>query len=52
FSRYLRGGVISSEESAFVEKFSSEINISKPIPPWLWEGQITFKKHPTLKLKF
>ncbi|KAF8938843.1 hypothetical protein BGZ58_000076 [Dissophora ornata] len=52
FLRYLRGGVISSEESAFVEKFSSEINISKPIPPWLWEGQITFKKHPTLKLKF
>ncbi|KAG0368465.1 hypothetical protein BGZ54_001881 [Gamsiella multidivaricata] len=47
---YLRGGVISSEESVFVEKFSSEIEISKPIPSWLWEGQITFKKHPTLKL--
>ncbi|KAF9411818.1 hypothetical protein BGZ94_001224 [Podila epigama] len=51
FLRYLRGGVISSEESVFVEKFASEIEISKPIPPWLWEGQITFKKHPTLKLK-
>ncbi|KAI7821937.1 tyrosine phosphatase family-domain-containing protein [Gamsiella multidivaricata] len=50
FLRYLRGGVISSEESVFVEKFSSEIEISKPIPSWLWEGQITFKKHPTLKL--
>ncbi|KAF8977988.1 hypothetical protein BGZ46_006962 [Entomortierella lignicola] len=52
FLRYLRGGVISSEESVFVEKFSSEIEISKPIPLWLWEGQATFKKHPTLKLKF
>ncbi|KAG0373201.1 hypothetical protein BGX24_012018 [Mortierella sp. AD032] len=52
FLRFLRGGVISSEESVFVEKFGSEIEISKPIPPWLWEGQITFKKHPTLKLKF
>lgn len=44
--------MISSEESVFVEKFGSEIEISKPIPPWLWEGQITFKKHPTLKLNF
>ncbi|KAF9297996.1 hypothetical protein BGZ88_008325 [Linnemannia elongata] len=52
FLRFLRGGVISSEESVFVEKFGSEIEISKPIPPWLWEGQITFKKHPTLKLNF
>ncbi|KAF9333041.1 hypothetical protein BG006_004070 [Podila minutissima] len=51
FLRFLRGGVISSEESVFVEKFASEIEIAKPIPPWLWEGQITFKKHPTLKLK-
>ncbi|KAF9923891.1 hypothetical protein FBU30_006074 [Linnemannia zychae] len=52
FLRFLRGGVISSEESVFVEKFGSEIEISKPIPLWLWEGQVTFKKHPTLKLKF
>ncbi|KAF9362931.1 hypothetical protein BGX34_005209 [Mortierella sp. NVP85] len=52
FLRYLRGGVISSDESAFVEKFCSEIEISKPIPPWLWEGQVSFKKHPTLKLHF
>lgn len=35
-----------------MEKFGSEIEISKPIPSWLWEGQITFKKHPTLKLNF
>lgn len=35
-----------------MEKFASEIEISKPIPPWLWEGQATFKKHPTLKLNF
>ncbi|KAG0261967.1 hypothetical protein DFQ27_002683 [Actinomortierella ambigua] len=49
---YLRGGVISSEESVFVEKFCSEIEISRPIPPWLWEGQINFKRHPTLKITF
>ncbi|KAG0223149.1 hypothetical protein BGW42_006082 [Actinomortierella wolfii] len=52
FLRYLRGGVISSEESVFVEKFCSEIEISRPIPPWLWEGQIQFKRHPTLKIHF
>ncbi|KAF9185613.1 hypothetical protein BGZ51_002550 [Haplosporangium sp. Z 767] len=52
FLRYLRGGVISSEESVFVEKFASEIEISKPVPSWLWEGQVAFKKHPSLKLNF
>ncbi|KAK3821916.1 MAG: tyrosine phosphatase family-domain-containing protein [Benniella sp.] len=52
FLRYLRGGVINSDELAFVEKFCSEIEISQPIPHWLWEGQVSFKKHPTLKLHF
>lgn len=50
--RYLRGGVISSEESEFVEKFSAEIEIPCTIPTWLWGGHVTFNKHPTLKLKF
>ncbi|CAB4373194.1 unnamed protein product [Rhizophagus irregularis] len=52
FLRYLRGGVISSEESEFVEKFSAEIEIPCTIPTWLWGGHVTFNKHPTLKLKF
>ncbi|CAG8520917.1 17324_t:CDS:2 [Acaulospora morrowiae] len=52
FLRHLRGGVISSEESEFVEKFSAEIEIPRVIPPWLWGGHVTFNKHPTLKLKF
>ncbi|CAG8465235.1 3974_t:CDS:2 [Diversispora eburnea] len=52
FLRYLRGGVISFEESEFIEKFSAEIEIPYTIPSWLWEGKVTFDKHPTLKLKF
>ncbi|GBB98152.1 hypothetical protein RclHR1_03150015 [Rhizophagus clarus] len=52
FLRYLRGGVISSEESEFVEKFLAEIEIPSTIPSWLWGGHVTFNKHPTLKLKF
>ncbi|RHZ88475.1 hypothetical protein Glove_22g18 [Diversispora epigaea] len=52
FLRYLRGGVISFEESEFIEKFSAEIEIPYTIPSWLWEGKVTFEKHPTLKLKF
>ncbi|CAG8833137.1 6065_t:CDS:2, partial [Racocetra persica] len=52
FLRYLRGGVISSEESEFIEKFSGEIGIPSTIPHWLWGGHVTSNKHPTLKLKF
>nr|CAG8660909.1 8929_t:CDS:2 [Entrophospora candida] len=52
FLRYLRGGVISGEESEFIEKFSAEIEIPRTIPSWLWGGHVTFAKHPTLKLKF
>ncbi|KAG9286421.1 hypothetical protein G9A89_014587 [Geosiphon pyriformis] len=49
---FMRGGVISSEESEFIEKFSGDIEIPRTIPKWLWGGQVTFNKHPTLKLKF
>ncbi|CAG8435566.1 2249_t:CDS:2 [Scutellospora calospora] len=52
FLRYLRGGVISSEESEFIEKFSGEIEIPRTIPQWLWGGHVTSNKHPRLKLKF
>ncbi|CAG8628699.1 8072_t:CDS:2 [Paraglomus brasilianum] len=52
FLRFLRGGVISSEENEFVEKFSAEIEIPCTIPTWLWGGRVDFVKHPTLKLKF
>ncbi|KAJ3090079.1 hypothetical protein HK102_004728 [Quaeritorhiza haematococci] len=51
YARALRDGVIGSEESEFVEKFQAEIEVPPAIPPWLWGGQITFKKHPTLKLR-
>jgi len=51
-NRFLRGGVISSEENEFVEKFSAEIEIPCTIPTWLWGGRVDFVKHPTLKLKF
>ncbi|KAF0482737.1 protein-tyrosine phosphatase [Gigaspora margarita] len=52
FLRYLRGGVISSEESEFIEKFTGEIEIPCTIPHWLWGGRVTSNKHPRLKLKF
>ncbi|CAG8564498.1 1331_t:CDS:10 [Paraglomus occultum] len=52
FLRFLRGGVTSSEENEFVEKFSAEIEIPCTIPIWLWSGRVDFVKHPTLKLKF
>ncbi|ORX88987.1 hypothetical protein K493DRAFT_235017 [Basidiobolus meristosporus CBS 931.73] len=51
YARYLRDGVVGSEETEFIERFTSEISIPKEIPTWLWGGQITFKKHPTLKIK-
>ncbi|CAG8806195.1 4677_t:CDS:2, partial [Dentiscutata erythropus] len=49
---YLRGGVISSEESEFIEKFSGEIEIPSTITHWLWGGHVTSNKHPRFKLKF
>ncbi|KAL1925066.1 uncharacterized protein VTP21DRAFT_4720 [Calcarisporiella thermophila] len=52
FSRFLRGGVATAEESEFVEKFAGEIEIPSRIPEWLWGGNIGFKRHPTMRLRF
>ncbi|KAJ3109918.1 hypothetical protein HDU96_007061 [Phlyctochytrium bullatum] len=52
--RYLGGdGTVAAEEVEFVERFSGEFELANPlaIPRWLWGGQITFKKHPTMRVK-
>lgn len=50
-TRYHKEGVIGSEEAEFVEKFNAEIELPPRIPKWLWGGHISFKKHPTVRLK-
>jgi hypothetical protein len=45
--------VISPEVFEFVEKFHSiDITIPTSLPYWLWGGSVSFRKHPSLKLKF
>jgi hypothetical protein len=37
----------------FVEKFHNlDITIPTSLPHWLWGGSVSFRKHPSLKLKF
>lgn len=51
--RYLRSNVISPEVFEFVEKFFNlDITIPTSLPHWLWGGSVSFRKHPSLKLKF
>lgn len=51
--RYLRSNVISPEVFEFVEKFFNlDITIPTSLPHWLWGGAVSFRKHPSLKLKF
>ncbi|KND01707.1 uncharacterized protein SPPG_03501 [Spizellomyces punctatus DAOM BR117] len=50
-TRYHKEGVIGSEEAEFVEKFNADIEVPPRLPKWLWGGHLTFKKHPTLRLK-
>lgn len=46
-------GVIAAEEFEFVENFKNfEITIPATIPVWLWGGQVSFRKHSCLRLKF
>lgn len=53
FSRYLHASVVAAEEFEFVENFKNfEITIPRTIPTWLWGGQVSFRKHPCLRLKF
>jgi len=51
YIRYTRDDEISSEAIEFVEKYNGEIVIPEKIPHWLWNGQIPFKKHPTMKIR-
>ncbi|KAJ1540280.1 hypothetical protein HK096_011056, partial [Nowakowskiella sp. JEL0078] len=52
YMRFVREGVLGSEETEFVEKFQADIEIPVKIPKWLWGGVASFKKHPSLKIKF
>ncbi|KAG2173603.1 hypothetical protein INT43_005021 [Umbelopsis isabellina] len=53
YLRFLRSNVISPEVFEFVEKFFNlDVTIPMAIPPWLWGGTVSFRKHPSLKLKF
>jgi len=51
YRRYTRDDDISSEAIEFLEKYNGEIVIPEKIPHWLWNGQIPFKKHPTMKIR-
>ena len=51
--RYLHTNVISPEEFEFVENFKNfEVTIPSTLPSWLWGGQVSFRKHSCLRLKF
>ncbi|KAI8986446.1 tyrosine phosphatase family-domain-containing protein [Pilobolus umbonatus] len=53
FSRHLHTNVVSGDEFEFIENFKNfEIKIPMTIPPWLWGGKVTFRKHSSLRLKF
>ncbi|KAF7728383.1 hypothetical protein EC973_006191 [Apophysomyces ossiformis] len=53
FSRHLHTNVIASEEFEFIENFKNfEIIIPSVLPKWLWGGQVYFRKHSCLRLKF
>lgn len=50
FTRFVRGGSITSGEAQFVERFrglANGIQLPADLPPWLWEGHL-HAKHPTL----
>ncbi|KAJ3148766.1 hypothetical protein HDU89_004616 [Geranomyces variabilis] len=50
-TRYHKEGVIGAEEAEFVEKFNAEIELGPRLPRWLWGGSVSFKKHPSLRIK-
>jgi len=52
FLRFVKDGIVSLEETEFVENFRSEITIPETIPRWLWEGDVNFAtNHPSIRLK-
>ncbi|KAJ3008646.1 hypothetical protein HKX48_008421 [Thoreauomyces humboldtii] len=50
-TRYHKESIIGTEEAEFAEKFNAEIEITTKLPRWLWGGHMTFKKHPSLRVK-
>ncbi|KAI9251552.1 tyrosine phosphatase family-domain-containing protein [Sporodiniella umbellata] len=53
FSRNLHTNIISSEEFEFIENFKNfEVTIPMTLPLWLWGGEVKFRKHSSLRLKF
>ncbi|KAG1147882.1 hypothetical protein G6F37_003715 [Rhizopus arrhizus] len=53
FARNLHTNVISSEEFEFIENFKNfEVTIPITLPVWLWGGEVKFRKHSSLRLKF
>ncbi|CAO3633493.1 unnamed protein product [Mucor hiemalis] len=53
FARNLHTNVITSEEFEFIENFKNfDVTIPMTIPSWLWGGQVNFRKHTSLRLKF
>lgn len=53
FARNLHSSVVTSEEFEFIENFKNfDVTIPMTLPLWLWGGQISFRKHATLRLKF
>lgn len=52
--RFLRDGLLSPEETEFMDKFTGDFELAaSPLPKWLWGGSIQgWKRHPFFKLKF
>lgn len=51
FTRFVRGGSITTGESQFVERFrgiGAGVQLPYTLPPWLWEGKSHLAKHPTI----
>ncbi|RUP49748.1 tyrosine phosphatase family-domain-containing protein, partial [Jimgerdemannia flammicorona] len=54
---FLRASNVSSDATGFVERFTGTsvdvITVPREIPPWLWGGSVTFRRHPMqLRFKF
>ncbi|TPX51827.1 hypothetical protein SeMB42_g00502 [Synchytrium endobioticum] len=51
YTRFIREGVIGSDEAEFVDKFQYDFEIGRSLPKWLWNGHPTFRKHPSLRVR-
>jgi tyrosine-protein phosphatase OCA6 len=51
FTRFVRGGSITTGEAQFVERFrgiGAGVQLPHTLPNWLWEGKSHLAKHPTI----